>query len=213
MKQAEVFRALQNLIRVGTVSDADYGSARVRVAIGDLVTGWLPWMTSRAGDAVDWWAPSVGEQVIVLSPGGDLAQGFVLHSLYQASKKSAETDPKVRKVTYPDGTVIEYDATAKDLKVTTSGTINVISTGDINVKAPSVTVDAANSHFTGNVTVDKLLTFKGGLSGSNVNGTGGAAATIDGDVDVSNGDILVDGISSKLHTHIGDSGGQTSEPQ
>ena len=211
MNQAEVLRALQNLIRVGTVADADYGSARVRVAIGDLITGWLPWITARAGIAVDWWAPSMGEQVIVLSPAGDLAQGFVLHSLYQANHPAPETDPAVRKVVYPDGTLIEYDATAKNLKVATVGTINVISAGAVTVQAPNVTVDAPDSHFTGNVTVDKLLTFKGGLAGSNVNG--GHAASIQGNVDVTGGDLTVDGISSTHHTHADPQGGNVGEPQ
>lgn len=204
MNQAEVLRALQNLIRIGTVADADYGSTRVRVAIGDLVTGWLPWVTTRAGSAVDWWAPSIGEQVIVLSPAGDLAQGFVLHSLYQANHAAPETDPDVRKVIYPDGTVIEYDATAKNLKVNAVGTINVICAGAANVQAPSITFDAPDSHFTGNVTVDKRLTFKGGMAGSNTGG--GAAADI-------TGDMFVDGISSTHHTHADPQGGNVGEPQ
>ncbi len=204
MKQTEILRALQNIIRIGTIAEADYAHARVRVAISELVTGWLPWIISRAGSAVEWWAPSVGEQVIVLSPGGDLAQGIVLPAIYQASTPPTDTDPDVRKVTYPDGTTIEYNAAAHDLKISTVGTISITSAGHVHVKAPTATVDSPTTTFTGDVAVQKRLTFMGGMTGSNTGG--GAAASI-------TGDMIVDGISVPHHTHADPQGGTVGQPQ
>lgn len=204
MKQTEILRALQNVIRIGTIAEADYAHARVRVAVSELVTGWLPWVVSRAGSAVEWWAPSIGEQVVVLSPAGDLAQGIVLNALYQASTPAPDANPEVHKVVYPDGTVVEYNAQAHDLKITTVGTITIQSAGHVNVQAPSATVDAPTTTFTGDVTVQKRLTFMGGMTGSNTGG--GAAASI-------TGDMIVDGISVPHHTHADPQGGTVGQPQ
>lgn len=80
----ELGRKLENLIRRGTVHAVRGKPAGVRVQSGDNITDWLPWLTVRAG-GVDggrmWDAPVVGEQVVVLSQGGDLAQGVVLLGL------------------------------------------------------------------------------------------------------------------------------------
>ncbi|UMT46983.1 hypothetical protein AOY90_15755 [Escherichia coli] len=42
------------------------------------VHDWLQWLTHRAGRSRTWWAPSVGEQVLILAVGGELDTAFVL---------------------------------------------------------------------------------------------------------------------------------------
>ena len=72
----EIVRRLENVVRLGTVAEVRYETpARCRIKTGDLVTDWLPWTTARAGGDRSWWAPEVGEQVIVLSPGGNTGAG------------------------------------------------------------------------------------------------------------------------------------------
>ena len=68
----ELERRLSNTIRPGKVLEADYAKARLRVTMGDNTSAWLPWLTSRAGEDRTWHAPEVGEQVIVIAPGGEL---------------------------------------------------------------------------------------------------------------------------------------------
>lgn len=41
-------------------------------------TDWLQWLARRAGGVRAWWAPSVGEQVMVLVLSGELNATFVL---------------------------------------------------------------------------------------------------------------------------------------
>lgn len=70
---------LANLFRVGTVHSINYETARLRVAFGSgNVSGWVPWMTSRAGAVREWNPPSVGEQVCLINPGGAMNAGFAL---------------------------------------------------------------------------------------------------------------------------------------
>ncbi len=91
-------------------------------------------------------------------------------------------------------------------------TFNIIAGTQVNVTAPKVVVDSPDSNFTGKVTIDGLLTYKGGMAGSG--GTGGKSATITGSIEVTGGDIKADTISLKNHKHTeqGD-GAPTSSAQ
>lgn len=77
--QAEAARRQANGQLYGVVASVDYDVKRAVVEIED---GWntapLPWQERRAGKARTSSPPSVGEQVTVLSPGGETAAGLIL---------------------------------------------------------------------------------------------------------------------------------------
>lgn len=79
---ADLRRRLSNLLRIGTISAVNYKEAVARVKIGDLETTWLPWLL-RDGDDKAWHGVDLNEQVLVLSPCGDLNQGLILPSVYK----------------------------------------------------------------------------------------------------------------------------------
>jgi len=130
----EMDRRLANIVRLGTVEEADYQKARVRIRCGDMLTGWLPWLTGRAGKDRDWWAPDLGEQVMVLSPSGEPAQGVVFLGIYQDSAPQPETDVNKRKVVFEDGTTVTYDRAAHKLDVLIKGDVAVKVTGKVDMK-------------------------------------------------------------------------------
>jgi phage baseplate assembly protein V len=134
----ELDRRLANLIRVGTVDQTDYANARVRIRTGELLTGWLPWLTRRAGHDQDWWAPEVGEQVMVLSPSGDPAQGVVLGALYQARYAAPGNEPTVHRTRYADGTTIEYDRAAHRLRVQCAGDVEIVAAGNLTLRGKRI---------------------------------------------------------------------------
>ena len=82
----ELNRRLENLARVGTVTAVRTTKpARCRVKLGDNTTDWLPWITRRAGGpngGRTWWPPVIGEQCLVICPGGDLLSGIVIPGLF-----------------------------------------------------------------------------------------------------------------------------------
>lgn len=78
----ELARALRNMIRTGIVVETDLNAGRCRVQTGGMCTDWLQWLTHRAGRSRTWWAPSVGEQVLILAVGGELDTAFVLSGIY-----------------------------------------------------------------------------------------------------------------------------------
>jgi phage baseplate assembly protein V len=134
----EMDRRMANMLRLGTVEQADYAAARLRIRMGDLLTGWLPWVTRRAGSDVDWWGPELGEQVIVMSPEGDPAQGVVLGAIYQNAHPAVGDRETLHRTVYADGTVVEYDRAASHLTVTCVGTVTVVASTLVEVTAPII---------------------------------------------------------------------------
>ncbi|MGI0118312.1 phage baseplate assembly protein V [Zooshikella sp. RANM57] len=105
----ELIRLVKNLIRPGIIRSVDYDRARARVQMDKLTTDWLPWLTTRASHDRSWWAPEEDEQVVVLSPCGELAQGFILPTVYQDKYSAPQQTPDVSGSYYKDGAQIQYD--------------------------------------------------------------------------------------------------------
>jgi len=148
-------RRLHNLLLLGTIEAADYAAARVRARIGDLVTGWLPYLTQRAGGDITWHAPEVGEQVVVLSPSGELAGAVVLPALYQAAHPAPAAVADRRVTTYLDGAAIAYDRTAHHLSaiLPAGATAALVADGGITM--------TGNVAITGDITVTGKITTSG----------------------------------------------------
>lgn len=138
----ELDRRIANLIRIGTVSEVDASKALARIELADeVLTDWLACSARRAGDDKTWDLPDVGEQVIVFSPGGELDQGIVLGSLFSDTKAQNGDNAKDRRVTFKDGSIVEFDRNASKLNVTLSdAAVFTLKIGAMEVK---VTKDGA----------------------------------------------------------------------
>lgn len=102
-------RLLRNLIRIGVITKIDLQSNRCRVLTGGIETTWLNWLTSRDGRSRSWWAPSVGEQVLLLAIGGELDTAFVLPSIFSYDHPAPSASSDALHVSFPDAAVIEYE--------------------------------------------------------------------------------------------------------
>lgn len=132
---AELRRRLDNMLRLGTIAELDHAKALCRIKSGSITTGWLPWLSLRAGTTKRWCPPSLGEQCIVFSPSGELAQGIALVGIYSSSNPAPGSAANLDRTTYPDGAVIEYDATAHRLRaqLPAGGQAELITSGGINI--------------------------------------------------------------------------------
>lgn len=130
----EVLRLLHNLIRIGTITEVDHANVRARVRSGDNTTGWLRFFSARAGTTTDWDPPTKGEQALVLSPSGDMAQGLILVGLNTGQTPPPSTDKAHWRRRFPDGTTATYDHEAHEL------TLDVPEPGQVtvNVNGPAV---------------------------------------------------------------------------
>jgi phage baseplate assembly protein V len=142
----ELERRLSNLIRIGTVSDADYKRAKVRVDCDGLTTDWLPWITHRAHRDIDWWAPEIGEQVVIMAPSGLLEDAFVFSGLYSDNHPEPESDPDKHVIRYANGDSITHDRRngsffiqcAGDVKIQSGGNLEILVSGRVTVTADNV---------------------------------------------------------------------------
>jgi phage baseplate assembly protein V len=148
----DIERRTANQIRLGTVLAVDHAQARVRVKSGEIETAWLPWSTGRASAAKRRWdPPAVGEQVVMLSPGGDMRQGIVLPGVFQTAAGAPSASSDKDAVAYGDGTTIEYDRGSRTLLVDFGGT-SVTATPDgitLTVGGVSLVVSADGVAITG----------------------------------------------------------------
>lgn len=92
----ELNRKIENIVRLGTIELVRLGKpARCRVRTGGLLSNWVPFFSLRAGGQAGrtWWPPVVGEQCVLLCPGGDLLQGVALAGIFSDDAPQGSEDP------------------------------------------------------------------------------------------------------------------------
>jgi phage baseplate assembly protein V len=132
---ADLARLIENLIRFGTVAEVQAKPPRVRVKSGDITTAWRPWINLRAGADREWDPPTKGEQVVLFSPSGNLAQGVVLAGLFSDQITANGDREGLHRRTYRDGAVIEYDSIAHHLRATLPGSAELAASGSITLNS------------------------------------------------------------------------------
>ncbi|HDS5549391.1 TPA: phage baseplate assembly protein V [Klebsiella aerogenes] len=177
----ELARAIRNLIRSGVVTEVDTVQGLCRVQSGGNHTTWLNWLTTRAGRSRTWWAPSVGEQVLLLAIGGELDTAFVLPGIFSDDNPAPSASADAWHVAFPDGAVIEYEPETGALTVSGVKTADVTASGSITVTVPVVlvksetriTLDTPEVVCTNKLTTGTLEVQKGGTMRGNIEHTGG----------------------------------------
>ena len=167
---AELLRLIENLIRLGVIEQVDHGDPdaeppappRVRVKSGELLSAWVPWLNGRAGTTRDWDPPTVGEQCVLFSPGGDTANAFATPGLFQQAHPAPSNNPALIGRWYPDGTRVEYDHKnhrllihcVGDMHLEVTGNLTATVGGDMKATVKGVaTVDAKSIHHNGGSSV------------------------------------------------------------
>ena len=157
--------------------------ARVAYADGDggspVLTGWLPLWTRMAGEDRDWRPPSEGEQVVLLSPFGELASAFILPGLNARSFPAPDVLGAKHVIEYRDGARLEYDAeestlafalpgdgavvtVAPDQLILERGACSLLMTDDgISLEAPAIRVVGPVA-FDGSMEVSGDVAIEGG---------------------------------------------------
>ncbi|RFU89048.1 phage baseplate assembly protein V [Citrobacter gillenii] len=201
----EIYRLLNNLIRTGTVLEVNLKDGLCRVQTGELQTTWLNWMTSRAGRSRTWWAPSVDEQVLLLSIAGDLTTAFVLPAIYSGDHPAPSASADALHITFPDGAVIEYEPKTSALTASGIKTAVVTASESITATVPVVLVKAETR-----ITLDtpEVVCTNKLITGTLEVQKGG---TMKGDISHSGGSLTSNGIQVDDHKHTGvKSGGENT---
>ena len=152
----DIQRLVGDLIRPGLVASVDLAAdpPACTVAVGDLVTGPLPFLALRAGRVRIWSPPSVGEQCLLLCAEGDSNAGFVLPALYCDAFPPPAASADVVSVAFADGSTLSYDMAAHHLAVALSG-------GSASLAAPGGLTIEGDVTVTGKIAASQDVTAAG----------------------------------------------------
>lgn len=184
---AEHQRRLHNIATIGTVIDIDAGAALIRLAVGENETDWVNIPSIAAGSISVWRCPSIGEQYLLVSPSGELANAIPVISLYSEHNPSPSTDPNEIRIRYNDTDFCSIDVVNSQLTMHISQITNQAAT--------SIVWDTPSAILTGNLQVDGSIN------------CGKSIAAAD--------EVTANGINLTTHTHGGvkSGGSSTEQPQ
>lgn len=129
----DIPRLIGDLIREGDVIER--AGALCRVRVGDIESGFIPWLAGRAGKVTIWSPPSIGEQVAVLCGEGDLARAIVLPGLFSDAHPAPADDDSTR-IVFDDGAWFGYDPGASEATIALGdGTEMVLAPGKLRIRA------------------------------------------------------------------------------
>lgn len=147
----EIPADINNMVRIGTVVSVDLAEARCIVRYGDpdddepAESPPIRWLAARAGMTRSWSPPSVGEQVVLLSPDGQIGASVALLGLVQdAFPPLGSTTTEM--LEFADGAQITYDPEASALvaRLPAGGTAEIEAPGGITLRG-DVTIEGSVS--------------------------------------------------------------------
>lgn len=206
MNDEQIMAKLSQMIRVGFVNARDPAKMRVKVTIPDtvkkpLITDFLPVLVPRASEDLQYDLPDIGDQVLCLFLAYGLEQGFVVGSMYGKQTPPVQSGEKYHR-RFKDGTFLEYDREEHKLVANVQGDVEITATGkiDANVQGPASV--ESQSH----ISLASPTMNMGGAGG------GTTGATMQGDFNLTKGDITAEGVSLRHHVHVCPTCGQTGPP-
>lgn len=204
---ADINRRLENLIRFGTIKTVNPSKPipLVTVDLDDIVTPEIRFFNARSGDDSNWDPPSLDEEVMVISPCGEIGPtSVVFYGLYNNEHPAPSDDLNQKIRVFADGCVIAYDISAHQLSaiLPSGGKAIVTANGGITVNGDTT--------INGNLQINGSTAMTGNntVGGSQlVQGSSHSTGAFSTEADVKAGSI-----SLKEHKHPGDSGGTTGGP-
>ncbi|WP_313611541.1 phage baseplate assembly protein V [Pantoea piersonii] len=166
-KLTEIMRLITNLIRTGTVSEMDPVNWLCRVKTGDLETNWINWLTLRAGSTRTWWQPTVGEQVVLLSLGGNLETAFALPAIYSEAFPPPDYSEDGTTTVFKDGGWFQYEPQTGLLLIKNIKSVRIEAADGIQLITDALGIEASQTRINGDTTMNGDVTQGGGSMRSN----------------------------------------------
>ncbi|WP_243078908.1 phage baseplate assembly protein V [Pantoea sp. MQR6] len=163
----EIMRLITNLIRTGTVSEVDPVNWLCRVKVGELETNWINWLTLRAGNTRTWWKPTVGEQVVLLSLGGNLETAFALPAIYSDAFPPPDYSEDGSTTVYKDGGFFQYEPETGQLLIKNIKSVRIEAEDGIQLLTSLFGVEADQTLINGDSVMNGNVTQGGGAMSSN----------------------------------------------
>lgn len=205
---ADINRRLENLIRFGTIKTVNPSKPipLVTVDLDDIVTPEIRFFNARSGKDSTWDPPSDGEEVIVVSPCGDIGPtSVVFYGLYNNEHPAPSDDLNKKIRVFADGCVIAYDVAAHQLSAILPSGGKAIVTADGGVTVNGDTTINGNLQVNGSTAMTGNNTVMGSQL---VQGSSHSTGAFSTEADVKAGDIsLKSHRTSGVQPGSGESGG------
>ncbi|MFN3886148.1 MAG: phage baseplate assembly protein V [Aquabacterium sp.] len=205
--QAQIAMSGGGASRLATVASFNPDNYTVKVVIQPegVESGWLPLASAWVGNGWGMFCPPMpGDMVQVDFMEDSPDAGVVTVRLF---------NDQDRPLRCPAGELWLVHQSGAFFKLTNDGaaTFSDGQGATVQLKGGNITSQASNWTHTGPMTIDGVTTIRQRLIGQGgmaiSGGTGGAAATISGNLQVSGGDVTADAIGLKTHRHTGVQGG------
>ncbi|EHU2214543.1 TPA: phage baseplate assembly protein V [Acinetobacter baumannii] len=204
---ADINRRLENLIRFGKIKTVNPSNPipLVTVDLDDIVTPEIRFFNACSGDDSTWDPPSLDEEVMVISPCGEIGPtSVVFYGLYNNEHPAPSDDLNKKIRVFADGCIIAYDIAAHHLSAILPSGGKAIVTADGGITVNGDTTINGNLQINGST----AMTGNNTVGGSQlVQGSSHSTGAFSTEADVKAGSI-----SLKEHKHPGDSGGTTGGP-
>ena len=107
-------RRIACLIQVGTIEQINFKTQRARIRIAGMLTNWLIWSPGISSSTENTWTPlAIGDQVMVFSPSGDTANGFIVSGILSERVPVPDEPPDwlevVHQVHYKGGSTFQHN--------------------------------------------------------------------------------------------------------
>ncbi len=185
---AELHRRLENLIRFGTIKTIHPAKpfTTVTVTIGEITTAKLRFLTLRAGKTKTWDPPTIGEEVMVLSPSGVLEMGVAIAGFNNQDNPSPSDNLDQTIRVFEDGCVFTYDVSSHELTAILPPGGKAVLTADGGVTVNGDTTINGNLQVNGST----AMTGNNTVGGSQlVQGSSHSTGQFSTEADVTAGDI------------------------
>jgi len=139
---SEILRRIENMQRFGTIAELDLEIAKARVQYdtdenGDpVLTGWIKWTVKFASANNEWNPPKIGEQVLFLSPSGNMSIAVIVARLNQTAHPAKSNSSTLIQQEFSDGAIFQYDTDTHQLDfiLPDGGKINFVAPAGISMQ-------------------------------------------------------------------------------
>lgn len=122
------------ILRIGRIASIDLATGLVIVECGEVRTAPIPFSTFRCGETRIWSPPSIGEQVLLLCPDGDIEAAIALGAIAQDAFPLAGSTLR-ELIRFKDSAELAYDPEEHHLDITLPGgaTMAITATGGLSI--------------------------------------------------------------------------------
>ncbi len=149
-------RLLHNIIAIGTLVAISDDAKFAQVKIGDITTDFRPLPALYGLNFTTARPVPLNAQVVVNCPSGNMDAAIIIGYLWAQGVSPYTTDTNIDGIKFADGTLVEYDSAAQNLKINCAGDVNITAAGTLTMAATKIIIEGEVEQTGGDMTSDGI---------------------------------------------------------